>query len=63
MSPYACHGRPRPTPGSVTHYAQREWVGQQRLMGPVRFVFEPGCMYDKSHADARCVGCPHVKKE
>lgn len=70
-NPYACHNKPRPVDGAVTHRGQDGWrdtidhdnVMPTRIpvMVDIRHTMSTDCRYDASTTDARCAGCEHVK--
>lgn len=73
MNFYACHNKPRPVAGAITHQAQSGWGrtfrdGQGRphrapVMVDIEHVMSTECMYDKPTTDARCAGCQHIKQD
>lgn len=68
---YACHNRPRPVAGAITHQAQDGWRMHNIHDGAVtirsavpvdiRHVMSTDCRYDASATDPGCAGCEHAK--
>lgn len=66
---YACNGRERVT---KPHFAQDGYHEFEqngvKVRGAPKWIevtteFLPGCQYDKSHNDKKCVGCAHRKSQ
>lgn len=71
--PYACHNKPRPVAGAVTHLAQdgycepyqdgfSVWYRAPKYV-EIKHTMSTDCRYIPNKPDARCAGCKHINLE